>query len=306
MKRVLVTGAGGLLGYAVRSLYPDAIFVTSRDCDLTSFENTRDLFRRIGPDCVLHLAAQGGGVKMNASSNADVFAANIQINTNVLSAASEAGVKRLISVLSSCAFRVREDAPCTEDDLHAGLPFPGNFGYAYAKRLLDIQTRLIEEQYGLHFSTLTPVTMYGPHDNWDLDTGHVAAALIHKCWLAKCQNKDLEVWGSGNAVRQFIFSFDVARILLEEMKTFHGPETLIMEPGQPISIRELAQEVAHAMDFRGSLVFDSAKPEGQKVKVIRSKNFAKRYPDFKFTPIQQGLKETADWFISHAAPIATH
>lgn len=305
MKRVLVTGGGGLLGYAVKALCPDAIFVTRRDCDLTHFENTRALFRETRPDCVLHLAAKGGGVKMNANHNADVFAANIQINTNVLSAASEAGVRRLISILSSCAFRVREDVPSTEDDLHEGAIFPGNLGHGYAKRMLDIQTRLISGQYGLEFSTLTPVTMYGPNDNWDLETGHVVASLIHKCWLAKSQNGDLEVWGSGNAVRQFVFSFDVARILLQEMKTFHGPETLIVEPGQAITIRKLAQEVAKALDFRGSLVFDSSKPEGQKFKVIRSRNFEKRYPDFKFTPIRQSIRETVDWFIAHAAPVST-
>ena len=302
---ILVTGGGGLLGHAFKKICPDAAYLTRQDGDLTDLCQVRRLFEEFRPKRVLHLAAEVGGVKKNSLKNADLFATNVLINTNVLNLACEFGVSRLISVLSSCVFQPNPTRPSTEDDLHAGLPFEGNLGYGYAKRMLDIHTKLLWERHGCKFSTILPVTMYGPNDNWDLEEGHVVGALIHKCFLSKQQNRPLEVWGNGKAVRQFIYSSDVARVLLEAMDSFTGPETVIVAPDQGIAISDLARLIARGMKFDGPIVFNTSMPEGQRVKVIRSLNFSSYFTDFTFTSPEEGLRATIEWFCDHYASIGT-
>jgi len=296
---ILVTGGGGLLGYALKKICPEAVFLTRAHGDLTDLGQVRHLFEKFRPKRVLHLAAQVGGIKRNALENADLFVANVRINTNVLTTAKEFGVSRLVSVLSSCVFEPHPTRPSTENDLHVGLPFEGNLGYSYAKRMLDIHTKLLSEQHGCKFSTILPVTMYGPNDNWDLEKGHVVGSLIHKCFLARQQNKHLEVWGSGKAVRQFVYSLDVARLLLRALDSFTGPETVIIAHDWGITIGELAKHVAEAMKFKGPIVFNPNLPEGQRVKEIRSLHFSRNFGDFSFTPLREGLELTAEWFSSH-------
>ena len=296
---ILITGGGGLLGYALKEICPEAVFVTRKDYDLTDAVQVKQLFETIKPKQILHLAAEVGGIKINSAKNADFFVANLRINSNVLSAAKQFGVSRLVSVLSSCAFQFYQDRPSTEDDLHIGLPFEGNLGYGYSKRALDVHARLLWQQYGCEFSSVTPVTMYGPNDNWDLDEGHVIGALIHKCHLAKQQGMPFEVWGDGNAVRQFVYSFDVARILLETLRVFRGPETTIVAPIVGMTIRELANLIAEIMQFNGPIIFDGAKPEGYLVKVMKSQKFSYFFPDFSFTSLREGLKTAIEWFLHH-------
>lgn len=298
-KKILITGGGGLLGSALKEQGLDAVFVTSRDYDLRRIDQAEKMFRSIKPTHVIHLAANVGGVKKNAEQNETLFTDNVLINTNVLSAAVKAGVKRLISMLSSCCFHIYSNKPSTENDLHVGMPFEGNLGYGYAKRMLDIQSRLAWEQHKCQFSTITPATMYGYHDNWDLESGHVVAALIRRTLMAKEKDEPLTVWGSGNAVRQFIFVDDVARFIAKEINRFHGPENMIMASDRGIAIRELANLIADLTQFKGKIIFDTSKPEGQSRRVLISKKFKKFYPDFHFTSIRDGLKLTIDWFASH-------
>lgn len=285
------------MGYALREVFPDAVFLTSRDGDLRRPETVEGLFETHKPQAVIHLAAKVFGVKANALKNADLFAENVLINTNVLATARETGVQKLVSVLSSCAFESYPDRPSTEEDLHVGLPYGGNLGYGYSKRALDIQTRLLWEQYGCRYTTIAPVTMYGPNDNWDLEDGHVIGSLIHRCFLAKQAGKPLEVWGSGRAVRQFVFSYDVARLLAGVLKKIESPRTMIVAADNGISVKDLAAHIARAMEFEGPVVFNSGQPEGQLVKTVQSKTFAKLFPEFAFTPLEQGLRRTAAWFL---------
>ncbi|OGR97992.1 MAG: hypothetical protein A2902_00165 [Elusimicrobia bacterium RIFCSPLOWO2_01_FULL_64_13] len=298
-KKILVTGGAGLLGSALKGLCPEAVYVTREDADLTDPRRTRELFESIRPEAVLHCSARVGGVKINAEKGDEMFAENVQINASVLSAARISGVKKLISVLSSCAYPDSPDRPLSEDDLHRGFPFHGHLGYAYSKRALDVLTRLISERHGLAYTTITPATMFGPHDSWDLDSAHVIGALISKCRDAKRNATALEVWGSGRAVRQFICSADVARVMLALLDRIDGPRTTIVAPDEGISIRTLAETIARAMDFRGPVVFDESKPEGQAVRVLKSGRFEKLFPDFKFTPLEKALGETARWFESN-------
>lgn len=296
---ILVTGGGGLLGYALKKLLPNAVFVTREDYDLTELSEAKRLFESFRPKRVIHLAAQVAGVQGNAMNNADLFTANVQINTNVLSMAHWHGVSRLISILSSCAFQCYPDRPSSEDDLHVGLPFGGNLGYGYAKRMLDVQTRLFWEQYGCKYSSITPVTMYGPNDNWDLEKAHVIGALIHRTYLTKQRNEPLEVWGNGNAVRQFICSYDVAQVLVRELDSFTDAETMIVAPETGIAIRDLTRLIAETMKFEGHIVFNPNKPDGQPFKMLKSRKFSHRFSDFTFTSLKEGLRLTAEWFCEH-------
>lgn len=295
-EKILVTGGTGLLGYAIQQILPEAVFIGSKDCDLTDQNKTYHFFDSLRPKKVLHLAAIVGGVQKNKLHNADMLEKNIRINTNVLNAARACKVERLISVLSSCAFPRRDEEILIEEDLHEGMPFEGNLGYSFAKRSLDIHTKLLNQQYGCRFSTVTPVTMFGPNDNWDLNDGHVTASLIHKCFLAKRDGRPFEIWGKGDAVRQFIFSSDVARILIQMLDFYDSAGTTILAPNQGISIRELAILIAKVFDFKGELVFDETKPEGQKKRVIQSKAFNEKFPNFQWTPIEEALKKTVSWF----------
>ena len=295
-RKILVTGGSGLLGHAVKQVLPEAVFISRLDYDLTDRHAVRRMFELIRPEAVLHLAASVGGVQKNKKHNADLFESNVRIDTNVLTAAKDCGVDRLISVLSSCAYRVNDEGVSTESDLHKEMPFSGSLGYGYAKRMLDIQTQLLHEQYGCRFSTVTPVTMFGPDDNWDLENGHVAGAMIHRCFLAKQRNTSLEVWGSGRAVRQFVYSLDVARILIRCLEIFNGPGTMILAPDAGMAIKDLALQVAAALDFQGAIHFDETKPEGQLRRVMKSVVFSKLFPDFKWTPFQEALASTVSWF----------
>ncbi len=307
MTKVLVTGGDGFLAHAVREILPDAVFATRRDGDLTQLAETEKLFDKIKPQAVLHLAAEVGGVKMNAERNADMFALNAQLNVNVLQAAQKRRTPKLFSILSSCAYPETAGAVMSEDDLHSGMPFAGNLGYGFSKRMLDLQTRMVREQDKLNWFTITPVTMFGPHDDFSLETGHVAGALMRKCFSAKKNGAPLEVWGTGKAVRQFVYVRDVARLLVQILSSARAPEAgnVIMAPDDGISIGQLAEDIAHAFDFKGPIKFDTSKPEGQMVRVIKSKHFRELFPDFKFTPREQALKATAEWFEKNQDKIPT-
>jgi len=296
MKNILITGGNGLLGSALKLLCPDAVFVTSRDADLRDVTQVRALFQKVRPTRVLHLAAKVGGVRVNAEHNADLFTDNLQINTNVLSVAREVGVSRLISILSSCAFKLYPDRSSGEEDLHVDAPFEGNLGYGYSKRMLDVHTKLLRNQYGCRYSTIAPVTMYGPHDNFDLEEGHVISSLIHKGMLAKKQGKTLEVWGGGQAIRQFVYVKDVAKILKEMLDFYDGPETVIVSPDNGVTIESLVAAIVESMGFEGKVEFDKTKPEGILVKRLKSNRFAQRFPEFSFTPLTGGLRKTIAWF----------
>ena len=299
-EKILVTGGSGLLGRAVSKLLTEAVCLNRQDGDLRDPAQVKALFEKHRPDRVLHLAAKVGGVKANSERNADFYSENILINVNVLNAAKNAGVKRMISLLSSCAYRTSPERASTEEDLHEGLPYEGNLGYGISKRMLEIQSRLISKQYGFEYSTLTPVTMFGPHDNFNLETGHVVASLIHRCFDAKRTGGALKVWGSGLAVRQFVYVKDVARLLCDWIQQGSYHESVIMTPDEGITIRDLAFRIAEAIDFNGAIHFDTSCPEGQKIRRLTSSRFRKLFPVYQFTAFKIALQETVSWYAGYA------
>jgi len=293
--KILVTGGTGMLGRALTEYLPDAIFVSSRDADLRNINETEYLINKIAPQTVIHLAAEIGGVKANMEKNLEFFESNLLMNTNVISSSVKHGVKRFIGVLSSCAYFIPDDRPGTESDLHVGLPYFGNLGYAYSKRALDIHAQIAADKTKMPYMTVTPVTMFGPHDNFNSETGHVVAALIVKAVNAVEKNGTMSVWGSGKAIRQFVYVNDIAKILAQLIE-INLTGNLIIAPDMGIEIKALAERIANAADFKGRIEFDSAKPEGVSRKVIQSKKFKEIFEDFLFTDIDKALQETVEWY----------
>jgi GDP-L-fucose synthase len=281
------------------------VFLGSADGDLRQFDVARRIFREIRPSRVLHFAGFVGGLKANAAQNCRFFEHNALINTSVLSAARELRIQKLVSVLSSCAFPIFPDRPTTEEDLQAALPYDGNAGYGYAKRMLDLHTRMAAKDEGLSWTTLTPVTMYGPHDSFDSEHGHVVGSLIRRCWNAKTTGSPYVVWGSGRAVRQFVYARDVAHAALNVLERVSEPTTTIIAPDSGITIKFLAEAIADVMAYTGPIIFDRCQPEGVLVKQLHSAWFTSHFPSVQFTDLRKGLEETVQWFVRHMSASET-
>ncbi len=294
--KTLLTGANGLVG----STIPAELRLTGRtQLDLTDWENTYCCFKAFRPEAVVHCAGKVGGLKANMNHMAEFYRDNIMINTNVLEAARRTGVKKVVSFLSTCIFPDIAEYPLTEDQLHKGEPHSSNFGYAYSKRMLEVHSRSIATQYGLNYTCVIPTNIYGPHDNFNLEDSHVLPALIHKCYLAKRDNTDLVVWGSGKPLREFIFSKDVGEITQLILEHYEGTEPMILSTSEEISIREAVETIADVMGFEGNIIFDDTKPDGQYRKPtcnLRLRNFL---PEYRFTSFIEGVKQTVDWFVEN-------
>lgn len=298
---LLITGGTGLLGSAIRKVRPDAIFLSRTDGDLRDRSVAQRLLEEIRPAQILHLAGLVGGVKANAANNSRYFEDNALINTAVLSSARSLRIQRLVSFLSSCAFPLFPDRATSEDDLQTSLPYDGNAGYGYAKRMLDLHTRLVAKETGWKWTTLTPVTLYGPQDSFDPEGGHVVGSLIRRCWAAKTTGAPYVVWGSGRAVRQFVFVDDVAKIAVDAIQRNLDSTTTIIAPDAGITIHTLAETIAAVMGYTGPIEYDLNQPEGVLVKRLHSLTFSKRFPDSRFTSLRNGLEATVRWFMDHSS-----
>lgn len=296
--RILVTGGSGLLGSSLAQCETDSTVLIARreDADLRDFSQVESLLRRQQPDAVIHAAALVGGIGGNLMKSGEYFFENTQINLNVLEASRQAGITNLVAFMSTCVFPNQATFPLTIEQLHAGPPHESNFGYAYSKRMLEVQMRAYNHQWGTTYKLLVPANMYGTHDNFNLLEGHVIPALIHKTFRARESGGPLEIWGSGKAQREFVFAPDVARIALDALK-IEIREPLIVSTGQEVTISELVHLVTNTLDYHGEIRFDISKPDGQLRKPSHIEPFRKSFKDFEFTPLPDGLKKTVDWFL---------
>eukprot|EP00938_MAST-03A_sp_MAST-3A-sp1_P001536 g1536.t1 len=200
---VLVTGGTGLVGMAIQEVVKEEkqsgeewVFVGSKDADLRDIDETRALFAKIKPTHVIHLAAFVGGLFRNLKYKTEFWRYNTQMNDSVMLCCKEFGVKKLVSCLSTCIFPDKTTYPINETMLHDGAPHKSNEGYAYAKRMIDVLNRCYNAQYGCKFTSVIPTNIYGKHDNFSIQDGHVIPGLMHKCLLAKKNGTDFTVWGS--------------------------------------------------------------------------------------------------------------
>jgi len=308
-KRVLVTGGTGLVGKGIEMAIhspsykgnlenEEWIFLGSKEGDLRKYEDTKKIFDKYKPTHVIHLAALVGGLFKNMRLKLQFYNDNHAINSNILQCAQEAKVEKLISCLSTCIFPDKTPYPIDETMVHNGAPHPSNEGYAYAKRMLEVQTRLYNEQFGTNFVTVIPTNIFGPYDNYNLEDSHVIPGLIHKCHIAMSKGTDFVVWGSGKPLRQFIFSKDLGELFVWVMNEYKSSEPIILSVGEEdeVSIGDVAKMVAEAMNFKGNVVFDTSKADGQFKKTASNKKLMTLNPNVKFTPIKEAIKQSVDWF----------
>uniref|UniRef100_UPI003AAA970E GDP-L-fucose synthase-like n=1 Tax=Centroberyx gerrardi TaxID=166262 RepID=UPI003AAA970E len=308
--RVLVTGGSGLVGRAIQHVVKEEragregeewIFLSSKDANLMNMEETRAAFQKHRPTHVIHLAAMVGGLFKNMRVNLDFWRNNIYINDNVLQAAHEVGVVKVVSCLSTCIFPDKTTYPIDETMIHNGPPHESNFGYAYAKRMIDVHNRAYFQQHGRCYTAVIPTNVFGPHDNFSIEDGHVLPGLIHKAYIAQKEGKPLVVWGSGTPRRQFIYSLDLARLFLWVLREYNEVDPIILSVGEEdeVSIKEAAGAVVQALGFKGEVVFDTSKADGQFKKTASNAKLLRYLPNFTFTPFNQALKDTCDWFVAN-------
>ena len=296
VERILVTGGSGLVGRCFNG--EKFIKVSSKDYDLRNPEQVSLMFDQIQPDAVIHCAGKVGGLKANMTKKGEFFYDNIMINTNVIEGARRAGVKKLVAFLSTCVFPDNVNYPLDPSKIHLGKPHFSNDAYAYAKRMSDIQIQAYREQFGNKFFSVIPTNIYGPGDNFSLEDGHVVPTLIHKFFLAQKDNQPVRIWGSGDPLREFIYSEDVARITENLLLNYEGKDPVIISTSEETSIRDLAEAIKKTSCFEGQIIYERDKPDGQFKKPSDNSVLLKLFPDFKFTSLEDGLEKTIKWFYS--------
>jgi GDP-L-fucose synthase len=298
MKKILVTGSDGLVGNALRQLKPkNTYFASRKDANLTDFDETKKLFRKVKPTHVIHLAAKVGGIGGNMVHSGEYFRDNILINLNVLECARLSGVNKLISFMSTCVFPDKTSYPLNVKNIQDGPPHQSNFGYAYAKRMLQVQSDAYRKEWGCNYIIVMPTNIYGPCDNWSIKDGHVIPSLIHKIYLAKLNKEPLHVWGTGKPLREFIFSEDVAKLSLWALEEYNEELPIIISSSEEISIKKLVRLLTRLMRFDGRVIFDLDKPDGQYRKPSDTKKLREYIPNMKLVELEKGLKITVDWFL---------
>ena len=202
--------------------------------------------------------------------------------------------------MSTCIFPDNLGKEYSEEDLHKGPPHDSNFAYAYAKRMLDIQVRAYNTQYGLNYFNIIPTNIYGPNDNFNIENGHVIPGLIHKLWNAKQNNTPLIVFGSGIAVREFVFSSDVAKICTILLENYDDVSPIIISNSQEeFTIKQIVEMIVEISNFKGEVIFDTSKSDGQLVKKTDNSKLLSIIGDFQFTSMEVGLKKTIEWFFNN-------
>jgi len=305
---ILVTGGSGLVGNAIKSHIDsngkegeEWVFLSSKDGDLRDRKETDAIFDKYKPTHVIHLAAKVGGLFANLKQKVEFYRENTLINDNIMENCRLHKVTKLVSMLSTCIFPDKTTYPIDETMLHNGPPHASNEGYAYAKRLIDTMNRAYAEEYGCNFTSIIPTNIYGPHDNFSIENGHVIPGLIHKCYKAKQENTPFTIWGSGTPLRQFIYSLDLAELTVWTMREYHSPLpiTLSVDEDAEVSIKEVAYAVKKAMGFTGEIVFDTTKADGQFKKTACNKKLRGYRPDYKFTSMEDGVQKAVDWFVTN-------
>ncbi|KDQ50973.1 hypothetical protein JAAARDRAFT_164231 [Jaapia argillacea MUCL 33604] len=310
---ILVTGGTGLVGSAIKHVIetePEGsrfgkrpgetwIFASSSEGDLRDPVAARKLFDKYKPTHVIHLAALVGGLFRNMKYKLTFLRDNLLINDNVLHTSYLTQTQKVISCLSTCVFPDKVSYPLDEDKIHLGLPHESNFGYAHSKRLVDVMNHAYKEEFGCNFTSAIPTNIFGPNDNFDLEDSHVIPGLIHKCYLAKKNGTPFVVSGTGKPLRQFIYSYDLAKMFIWMLREYDDVEPIILSVGEDeeVSIKQVADAIVKAMGFKGEYTFDTTRADGQYRKPASNAKLLKLMGGFEFTPFDTALNDTVKWFV---------
>jgi GDP-L-fucose synthase len=304
-RRVCVTGGAGFLGsYVVKQLKArgaSEVFVPHvEQYDLVELEAIRRMLDDARPDVIFHLAALVGGIGANRLRPAEFFYVNLMMGVQLIHEAWKFGVEKFIAVGTICAYPKHTPVPFKEEELWNGYPEETNAPYGLAKKMLLVQAQAYRQQYGFNAIYPLPVNLYGPGDNFDLESGHVIPALIRKFVEARERGEQQVVlWGDGSPTREFLYAQDAAEGLLLAAEHYNSPEPFNLGSGREIRIKDLAQLIAGLTGFEGEILWDTSKPNGQP---RRSLDITRAEQTFGFRarmPLEQGLQRTIDWYLEN-------
>jgi len=301
-KRICVTGGAGFLGSFVleglKQRGATEVFVPKiEEYDLVKLPDILRMLDASRPDIVIHLAALAGGIGANRARPADFFYINIMMGVQLMHEAWKYGATKFIAIGTVCAYPKFTPVPFREENLWQGYPEETNAPYGLAKKMLLVQAQAYREQYGLDAIYLLPVNLYGPHDNFDLQTSHVIPALIRKCVEAQERgDEEVVLWGDGSPTREFLYAGDAADGILTATEFYDGVEPVNIGSGQEISIKNLAELIARLTGYTGRLVWDTSKPNGQPRRALDTSRAAEYFGWRASTPFEEGLRQTIAWY----------
>jgi GDP-L-fucose synthase len=301
-KCVVVTGGAGFLGsFVVEQLRAKdcraVVVPSSRDYDLVEMDAVRRLYADANPDVVIHLAARVGGIGANQANPGRFFYDNLMMGSQLIEVGRQRGLKKFVAIGTICAYPKYAPIPFKEDDLWAGYPEETNAPYGLAKKMMLVQSQAYRQQYGFNSIVLFPVNLYGPRDNFDLETSHVIPALIRKCAEARHNGKsEIVLWGDGTPTREFLYVEDAAKGILLAAEQYNDSQPLNLGTGEEISIKDLADIIAAELSFQGRIVWDHTKPNGQPRRCLDVSRIKQTIGFQAAHSLRQGLKKTIQWY----------
>lgn len=304
-KRVVVTGGAGFLGGhlvdRLKGASCERVLVTRKsEYDLTESEAVKRLFESQRPDILIHLAAVVGGIGANRANPGLFFYENAIMGIHLIEAARRYGTEKTVVLGTICAYPKFTPIPFREDDLWNGYPEETNAPYGVAKKALLVQCQAYRQQYGMNAIFLLPVNLYGPRDNFDLESSHVVPALIRKCVEAvKNRRPEIVLWGDGSPTREFLYVEDAAEGILAATERYDKPDPVNLGSGMEISIRDLAQKIARLTGFEGRIVWDESQPNGQPRRCLDVSAAEREFGFRAKTPFDEGLQRTVSWYLEN-------
>jgi len=306
--RILITGGAGFLGSQVVGKlrargHTDLLVPRSREYDLTDARGVERLFTGAAPDVIIHLAAVVGGIGANRERSGEFFYKNLMMGAQLMEQARLHGVHKFVAIGTICAYPKFAPIPFREEDLWAGYPEETNAPYGLAKKMLLVQGQAYRDQYGFNSIYLLPVNLYGPGDNFDPASSHVIPALIKKCCDAiAAGQREIVVWGTGKATREFLYVEDAAEGIVLATERYEKPDPVNLGAGFEITISDLVHLIATLTGFNGTITWDTTKPDGQPRRCLDTSRAEQEFGFKATTPLEIGLRKTIEWYTrTHAS-----